>query len=425
MRANTAIHGALDRLLAPLFWATLALLFARPSFLRIPTPLGTLSLTSARNIALIFCAAWLAAAVLAPRRLRGARPFLPPVALFVGWSALSAALSPFGPPRERWSAVLEALLYAVFFCAALDLLAERPSRRRAVIRLLFPVAAGVAVVNLSRHYARGTWFIMDQDYPMWDGKNAFGLFMAMSLAAASSLAPAARGARRAVPFAAGLAALALGVLYSYSRGAWLGLAAAIGVLFSRMRPWKCAAILAAAALTLALLPTRRMAQRFFATGGERDRNLARRMAVWDGALRMMRDRPLLGVGPGEFRTACDRYLGEPPPGTPVGRRGRPIVRYREHAHNLFLQVGAETGLPGLGALLWGTAAVAVAARGRFRRARGAAETALAAGLLAALAAFLAFSLVDSSWAGRFSGSSFMHINLIAALLAAALAGGDG
>ena len=68
---------------------------------------------------------------------------------------------------------------------------------------------------------------------------------------------------------------------------------------------------------------------------------------------------------------------------------------------------------GLAAFLWGATLVARAA------ARGArAGPGLAAGIAAALAAFAAYSCVDCSWTGRFTGSSFMHINLIVALLAA-------
>jgi O-antigen ligase len=68
----------------------------------------------------------------------------------------------------------------------------------------------------------------------------------------------------------------------------------------------------------------------------------RRLALWHDALVMVRDQPLVGVGPGRFRSE-----------SPTARSDQDA----QWAHNDFLQQGAETGLMGLGLLLgvflWG------------------------------------------------------------------------
>lgn len=85
----------------------------------------------------------------------------------------------------------------------------------------------------------------------------------------------------------------------------------------------------------------------FARGTDERSTLAsaltgRRLALWHDALVMIRDQPLVGVGPGHFRLE-----------SPSARSDQDA----QWAHNDFLQQGAETGLIGLGLLLgvflWG------------------------------------------------------------------------
>ena len=405
------ILGALDRLLAALFWAALALVFLRPSSLRFPTPFGRVSLTSAKNISVAFSLLWLACAVARPRRYFVSAGLGAPLALFMAASALSAAASPFGPARERWAAVAEAGFYAAFFHGALRLLRDS-GRARAAAAAMVAAAAVVAAVDLAHHARAGLAFIVDQGYPLWDGKNALGLFMAIALPIGLSL-PAARrrGGAPAAALAPALLLILLCALYSYSRAAWLALGAA-ALCLAALRSWRWIWLPVAAAVALAFPPPHRLGRRPAATGMARDRTAAWRVVVWRDAALMIRDRPILGVGPGEFRRACAVYedRGGPAPGP---ARSRDALRYREHAHNLFLQVGAETGLAGLAALI-GAGALAARAAARWARA----SPGLGSGTAAALAAFAAYSLADSTWSGRFSGSSFMHINLVAAVLAA-------
>ncbi len=63
-----------------------------------------------------------------------------------------------------------------------------------------------------------------------------------------------------------------------------------------------------------------------------------RILWWWGALRMIYDRPLIGVGLGGFETAYVKY--------------KLTGLNSLYAHNHFLQIGAEIGVIGLGAFLW-------------------------------------------------------------------------
>ena len=75
-----------------------------------------------------------------------------------------------------------------------------------------------------------------------------------------------------------------------------------------------------------------------------DRVLSFRLTIWDTALNMVQDRPLTGVGAGAFANAYAQYSTRPDDFFLVNS----ISPY--HAHNLYVALAAETGLPGLLAL---------------------------------------------------------------------------
>jgi len=142
---------------------------------------------------------------------------------------------------------------------------------------------------------------------------------------------------------------------SWSRGAWLGFAAAILTMSVARSRW--AAILTGAAmgvLILALLLNSSrllppfLAQRFaglsayltvadVTTAEVTEANYAviERLAHWQAALRMWADHPWRGVGIGNYAVVYARY-GLPRWPQPLG-----------HAHNYYLNIAAEAGLVGL------------------------------------------------------------------------------
>jgi O-antigen ligase len=158
------------------------------------------------------------------------------------------------------------------------------------------------------------------------------------------------------------------MIMSWSRGAWLGLAAGVVMMgFSAVVRTGRAAVLTAVLLALiayallagglALIPPA-IVQRFSdfvpylgvtdVRGVEiTDANFAvlERMAHWQSALSMWTDRPWLGVGAGNYEPLYGRYA---------------LPLWPEalgHAHNYYLNIAAEAGLLGITAylFLWGMA----------------------------------------------------------------------
>ncbi|MEZ5418151.1 MAG: hypothetical protein R2708_12500 [Vicinamibacterales bacterium] len=119
---------------------------------------------------------------------------------------------------------------------------------------------------------------------------------------------------------------------------------------------------------------------------------------------MAADRPLLGVGPGNFRLHYGTYLG-------LSTWDR-----RVHANNLYLEAVTGLGVPGLAALLWLMAVMTAAAWRQWRRDDGGSP---AAPLLATAVVIAGHGLVDTFLAFT---PTYVVFALAAGLAAAPLSG---
>jgi putative inorganic carbon (HCO3(-)) transporter len=220
--------------------------------------------------------------------------------------------------------------------------------------------------------------------------------------------------------------LMLAALYaSQSRGAWIGFAAAL-VAVSLARGGRSAVIFGlvvavvatAGALGDVSLPptiTERFADILPAAGSMpvagipdvatvqvTDANFAavERLAHWQAALAMWRDHPWLGVGFGNYAAIYPAYA--------IGRWLDPLG----HAHNYYLNVGAEAGLVGLlGYILFWLSAFGLAWQA-IRRSEGF-QRALAAGGLGVLVHLSVHNGLDN----LFVQGMYLHVSIVLGLLA--------
>jgi len=129
-----------------------------------------------------------------------------------------------------------------------------------------------------------------------------------------------------------------------SRGGFLGaLAVAFGVwLTSRHKVRGLALLAVLLAIGWLVAPaTYRDRMASLVSGADPDGSFAGRLQAWGVGLRLLRDRPLLGAGAGNFQVAFAKSY------TPPGMR--PIYR---SAHSLWFETAGEVGLLGLLALGW-------------------------------------------------------------------------
>ena len=182
---------------------------------------------------------------------------------------------------------------------------------------------------------------------------------------------------------------ALAFLLTGSKGAALGflisaivyaiVAPAAGSRSGRALRLGTIAMIVAVALMAAALPPIR--GRILAAFSDQSNSSAFRWYTWLGTADLVRARPLLGFGPGTFQYTYPQFA----------RAG-----FTRMAHESYLQIAGEMGVPALLVLLFGVAAVVRALWRRVARAEGRTRTLLAAGL-AGTAGFAAHNLVDYTW----------------------------
>lgn len=259
------------------------------------------------------------------------------------------------------SAPLPAIREAVSFALLLALLViathELAGRRDRVAALALALA-GVAGVG-GAVAALQSLGVVPSPFPLpgsgfrratlgfeWPNEAAMLLVLLLPFSVHGFVVTRGSPARRALA-AAGLAAALLGLASTFSRGSWLAALAAPAVLVlmggwrSALRIWLFAAV---AAVAVDGASGGAISGRVLMT--VRDPLVLQRLGLMLVGVLMFRDHPVLGVGPGGFGERLDDY----------GPQVSTLWDYVGSAHNTYVQMAAETGLPGLlalAALLWG------------------------------------------------------------------------
>lgn len=373
---------------------------------------------------------WLSGARPSAAGVKSALRFAAPALVF-----LAAGVVTFFPAADFRLWLKECVKWAevAVVIALVAVEARAPGRRRLIVAAILFVAAAEALFGIYQFAFRqagpaefalpgGRLFrasgTLEQPNP-YGGYMGLSWPFALGLAAAWLDAPLRLALRRdwkgvwaaRRTLTAGGAALVVavlclgGLIASWSRGAWIGAAAAAAVfviaLSGRPLPALAAALgggaFVAGLWTLGILPPALVArltefttQFDFSNIDVRGAyltaanfSLIERLAHWQAAVGMIIDHPWLGVGFGNYPAAYDAY------------RTLRWVNPLGHAHNIYLNVFAETGIIGLLSYLgmWGFYGVAAL---RAARPAGSALTrGVAAGALAMIAHLTAHHLFDN------------------------------
>jgi O-antigen ligase len=196
--------------------------------------------------------------------------------------------------------------------------------------------------------------------------NSMGAFLVYYGVPLLALAVGARPFRRGLPYLAAFLVVARATLYTFSRGAYLALAGGASTVLLFGNPLLLAAAGGGGVVAVVLVPslvpssvmerldetaTRSSTYEGDGTAVNLDRSSAHRLVIWRGAARMIAAHPLEGIGLGRFQRMIGFY-------TEV-----PLRKTDPHdAHNAFILVAAESGLPSLVLLLlllsvWGLLAL--------------------------------------------------------------------
>jgi len=235
---------------------------------------------------------------------------------------------------------------------------------RSLLTVLFLTGSAEALLGAVQFFATigpGTFGVGDfiRAYGMFGQPNPYAGYLGtiLPIALAMSLIPHPGRFRLLAAISTGL--IGMGIALSLSRGAWLGLAISLGVLAMAWSPRARKLVIPMAAVgvlfivlaNVGLLPPS-LASRVTSvtdnfgvfdvrtiTLSSENFAVVERMAHWQAGWYMLQDYPFLGVGPGNYPAVYDQYY-IPPWREPLG-----------HAHDYYLNMGAEAGIPGLFALL--------------------------------------------------------------------------
>ena len=238
-----------------------------------------------------------------------------------------------------------------------------------------------------------------------------GLLMLVICAAAARLIFGRRG--RTWP-ALVMPALVVALALTLGRSAWIGASVAVALLLA-LRDFRLTALLPVFIAVLFAIAPGTVTNRVKSIFDVQDPTNQDRLAMVEIGARIIRDRPLTGVGPNMIPRVYADY-----------RPDYAVNPVNPHLHNVPLQIGAERGLPALLIWIWFVASLAVA---QFRLFRTHPSTSLGAGPdvrvpaaagLAAVAAMLAAGLFEYN----FGDSEFLMLFLVLVTLPFAAARGD-
>lgn len=189
--------------------------------------------------------------------------------------------------------------------------------------------------------------------------------------------------RRRVVIATSMGAMLLALVLTYSRGGWLGMAAALVVILVVLQRYRLLALMGVAGLVAAVPAGVLLRERIMDLGGASDEPT--RFAIWRSSWDMILDHPWTGVGPDQFLYQYGRRYVEP--------IGWP-ERYTSHPHNAILDFAVRLGAGGLAALATMVGAVIDAAVSGFRELR---SDPVRLGAFAALVAGAVHGMIDNSF----------------------------
>jgi O-antigen ligase len=179
--------------------------------------------------------------------------------------------------------------------------------------------------------------------------------------------------------------LALAIVLSTARGAWVAVIAMALVALVAGRTAAMRLVVLAGVATFALAVSPGLRQQIVPALTSADMN-AGRLGIYRANLDIVRDHPLFGLGFGRYQRAARPYYAR-----------HPEADRRSHAHNNFLQMAAEAGLVGLAAFTLVFATILRFGIDAVRRCREPGLRAVAVGGCLAIVGFLVGGLTQYSF----------------------------
>ena len=353
-----------------------------------------LSVAASGMLLTALTAVWLGRAAATGERL-SAPAFFWPAAAYAGWTLVTVPFS-----LDPLTSLIESKEILLFLVIPIVYRAARGPHAWTTTHVVLGAGAVIAVIGIVQYG------ILEFDNLGQRPRGSMGHYMTYSgllmLIIGVTVSRLLFSARDRVWALIVLPALTVALAVTLTRSAWIGACAGVGVLFvlKDLRLLVLAPVLAG---LFFLFAPAQITDRALATFDLRDPTNRDRLAMVTVGVGMVRDHPILGVGPEMVQEAYAEY-----------RPANAVNETNQHLHNVPLQIAAERGLPALA--LWGWFIVAVVAD-LLRRIRQPEQRTLAAAGLAAVAAMLSAGMFEYN----FGDSEFLMLLLVLITLPAAAA----
>ena len=344
-----------------------------------------LSIAAAQILLALASLAWLISHVSRGERLAAPAFFWP----LVAYAALTLASAGFSLDPEVSFTDCKQLVLLMLVPITYDL--ARGARANSVLTIILTIGAASAFVGIVQ-YA-----VLNFDGLGQRPSGAFSHWMTYSgtlmLVICAATARLLYGTSGRLWAAFIMPALLVALSLTLTRGAWVGVAVGVALLLLS-KDFRLLALIPIVIVAAILLAPDTIFNRFMSIFDAKDLTSRDRIAMLEAGTSIVKDYPLMGVGPDQIERVYPRY-----------RVPDAVKPTNPHLHNVPMQIAAERGLPALGAWIWFVVSVFL---GLFTLVRKARNKSLAAAALGGMAAMLAAGMTEYN----FGDSEFLMLLLV-------------
>lgn len=239
------------------------------------------------------------------------------------------------------------LLTSVFVLSAIAIenSIRTEKQLRIMVKLMVLAAVLVSLYGIYQHFfgTGGTETWVDEDmfssistrvYSTLDNPNVLSEYLLLAIPLTAACLFAAGNWSGRILYLAACGIMCLCMIYTFSRGGWLGLLFS-AFIFLILTDRRFIFVILLGAVCLLLFSPDVIIERFASIGNVTDTSTSYRVSIWMGTLAMLRDYWMTGIGPG----------------TQAFNMIYPAYSYNTisapHAHNLFLQIICDSGIAGI------------------------------------------------------------------------------
>lgn len=344
-----------------------------------------LSIAAAQILLSVAALAWLASHIARGERLEAPRFFWP----LVAYAAFTLASAGFSLDPAVSFTDCKQLVLLLLVPLTYDL--ARGGRARSVMSIILTIGAASALVGIVEYAVLnfdGLGRRPTGTLSHW--MTYSGTLMLVICAATARLLYGSSGRLWAAFI---MPALLVALSLTLTRGAWVGVACGVAVLFLS-KDLRLVAVIPILIVGGLLLAPPAVIERFESIFKRNDVTTVDRIAMLEAGVAIVKDYPVFGVGPDQIERVYPRY-----------RVPDAVNATNPHLHNVPMQIAAERGLLALGAWIW---FVITAATTLFTLLKKSRHKSLAAAALGALVAMLAAGLTEYN----FGDSEFLMLLLV-------------